>query len=197
MLAALLAHEISHTALGHGLVSLASYRMGDLAMYYAVLSTQRTNVDNKETAALFSAAVHDFVSLISVQGYSHTMEYEADFHAVRMLHEANYDPAALEAFIQALGTSNDENARQYSNQHPLPNDRIARLSELRQSYAQKDMRENALRAMREASQFDPGYPASERSVLEYLREVGNNTSGSIAPLEYTRRERFAHMRLLF
>jgi len=205
MLAALLAHEISHTALGHGLVSLASYRMGDLAMYYAALSTQRTNADNKETAALFSAAVHDFVSLISVQGYSYTMEYEADFQAMRMLHEANYDPVALEAFIQALGTSNDENARQYSNQHPLPAERIMRLSELRLRYAEQAAQERARGTMRKVSQFlkaesmvfDPGYPASERSMLERSHEMGNNTSGSIAPLEYIRRERFAQMRLLF
>jgi Zn-dependent protease with chaperone function len=87
MLAALLAHEISHSALGHGLVSLASYRMGDLAMYYAALSTQQANADNKETAALLSAAVHDFVSLISVQGYSQAMEFEADAEAMRMLYE--------------------------------------------------------------------------------------------------------------
>ena len=204
MLAALLAHEISHSALGHGLVSLASYRMGDLAMYYAALSTQQANSDNKETAALFSAAVHDFVSLISVQGYSQTMEFEADAEAIRMLYEANYNPSALEALIGVLGSSQDENVKQYSNQHPLPGDRISRLLALDQQYEQAETQRAWLAFARrysalfrlESETFDPGYPASERSVLEPGAEMANNTSG-VAPLAFVRRERFANMSELF
>jgi Peptidase family M48. len=64
-------------------------------MYYAALSTQAANTENKETAALFSAAVHDFVSLISVQGYSQAMEFEADAEAMHILYEAGYRTSAL------------------------------------------------------------------------------------------------------
>ncbi len=204
MLAALLAHEISHTALGHGLVSLASYRMGDLAMYYAALSTQEAKPDTKEIAALFSAAVHDFVSLISVQGYSQTMEFEADAEAIRMLYESGYNPSALEEFIRVLESSQDENVKQYSSQHPLPEDRVSRLLSLEEQYKQAmshrawlsfTRRYSALFRL-EGESFDPGYPASERSVLEPGAEMTNNTSG-VAPLVLVRRERFASMRALF
>jgi len=204
MLAVLLAHEISHSALRHGLVSLASYRMGDLAMYYAALSTQDANPDTKETAALFSAAVHDFVSLISVQGYSQTMEFEADAEAIRMLYEAGYNPSALEEFIRVLGNSKDENVKQYSSQHPLPEDRISRLLSLERQYGQADANQAWLAFTRrysalfrlEGDTFDPGYPASERSVLEPGAEMSNNSPG-VAPLALVRRERFARMRSLF
>ncbi len=204
MLAALLAHEISHTALGHGLVSLASYRMGDLAMQYATLSTQHANAGNKEAAALLSAAVHDFVSLISVQGYSQTMEFEADAEALRMLYLAGYRTSALESFIQVLANSHDERTQQYSMQHPLPAERLKRISAIEAQYAQ------AARAVRlqrsqgiasllrvEGESMDVGYPAAERSFLGLDLETGNSEATSVAPLELIRRERFEAMRLLF
>ena len=172
MLAALLAHEISHAALGHGLVSLSSYRMGELAMQYATLSTQQANPDNKEAAALLSAAVHDFVVLISVQGYSQTMEFEADAEAMRILYLAGYKSSALEDFIQALENSHDERTRQYSMQHPLPVERVKRIKAIEVQYAQ----------------------AEEHAVQV---EAGDNGSMSIAAIERIRQERFEAMRLLF
>ena len=204
MLAALLAHEVSHAALGHGLVSLASYRMGDLAMYYAALSTQEANADTRETAALFSAAVHDFVSLISVQGYSQTMEFEADAEAIRMLYEAGYTTAALEQYIRVLGSSQDENVKLYSSQHPLPEDRISRLAALERQYEQAAAhvawldyaRRYSILSRLEGATFDPGYPSACLSALEPSPEMSNNTSG-VAPLALIRRERFEKMRRLF
>lgn len=205
MLAALLAHEISHTALGHGLVSLASYRMGDLAMQYATLSMQHANAGNKEAAALLSAAVHDFVSLISVQGYSQTMEFEADAEALRMLYLAGYRTSALESFIQVLANSHDERTQQYSMQHPLPAERLKRISAIEAQYAQAAARAVRLQRSRgiasllrvEGESMDVGYPAAERSFLGLDLEMGNSESMSVAPLELIRRERFEAMRLLF
>jgi predicted Zn-dependent protease len=205
MLAALLAHEISHTALGHGLVSLASYRMGDLAMYYAALSTQQANADNKEAAALFSAAVHDFVSLISVQGYSQTMEFEADAEAMRMLYEAGYRNSALADFIHVLADSQDERVQQYSMQHPLPAERLSRIGALEQQYAraaalaarQERSRKVASLLRAESESIDIGYPAAERSVFERGPGMGIGEAARVAPLELIRHERFEAMRRLF
>ncbi len=205
MLAALLAHEISHSALGHGLVSLASYRMGDLAMYYAALSTQQANADNKETAALLSAAVHDFVSLISVQGYSQAMEFEADAEAMRILYETGYRNAALEDFIHMLAGSQDERIQQYSVQHPLPAERLTRISVIGQQYAQAAARAVRLQRSRKAASLlrvesestGIGYPAAERSVFGLEAETGSSEAMRVAPLELIRRERFGAMRRLF
>jgi predicted Zn-dependent protease len=208
MLAALLAHEISHTALGHGLVSLASYRMGDLAMYYAALSTQAANTENKETAALFSAAVHDFVSLISVQGYSQAMEFEADAEAMHILYEAGYRTSALQEFVNALADTQNEHIQQYSMQHPLPADRLARIAVLEQQYEQAaQLKARRAAARKTAASFklekqfsDIGYPASEGSVLETGIDTFSPRSqafGTVAPLELIRRERFEAMKRLF
>lgn len=205
MLAALLAHEISHTALGHGLVSLASYRMGDLAMYYAELSTQRANSDNKEAAALFSAAVHDFVSLISVQGYSQTMEFEADAEAMRMLYEAGYRNSALKDFIHVLANSQDERIQQYSMQHPLPAERLTRIGVIERQYAQaaahaaqQERSRRAASLLRaESESMDIGYPAAARSVFELGAEMVDGEATRVAPLELIRQRRFEAMQQLF
>lgn len=205
MLAALLAHEISHTALGHGLVSLSSYRMGDLAMYYAALSTQNANSDTKEAAALFSAAVHDFVSLISVQGYSQTMEFEADAEAMRMLYEAGYKNSALADFIDVLARSKDEGTQQYSMQHPLPADRLARVNALEPRYrdaaargARRKRARSAVSMLRPQSEvLDIGYPAACAGVLEFKPEAFRAGTSGVAPVALIRRERFEVIRRLF
>ncbi|MCX8012770.1 MAG: M48 family metalloprotease, partial [Rectinema sp.] len=124
MLAALLAHEISHVALGHGLASLTSRRMGELAAYYAAISAMATDQGNRESAALLQAAMRDFVDLVSVQGYSQAMEFEADAATVRILAAAGYRPMAIGMLVQALEQSDSEEVRQYSMLHPLPEDRL-------------------------------------------------------------------------
>jgi len=207
MLAALLAHEISHTALGHGLLSLTSYRMGDLVKYYVMLSAESVQNYNKEAMELFLAAVHDFVSLISVQGYSQVMEFEADSEAIRMLYEANYRTSALGDFVVALGNSKDEHFQQYSMQHPLTDDRLSRIASLDQYYSQQselEHRKECAQRLDSLSRIEGeskgnGYPVSDSDLGSFDSEceLGNGRSISPVSLELLRRERFEAIRPLF
>ncbi|OQB94953.1 MAG: TPR repeat-containing protein YfgC precursor [Spirochaetes bacterium ADurb.Bin110] len=205
MLAALLAHEISHTALGHGLLSLSSYRMGDLAKYYVMLSAESAQAYNKEAMEFFSAAVHDFVSLISVQGYSQVMEFEADAEAMRMLYEANYRPSALGDFVVSLENAKDECFQQYSMQHPLADDRLSRIASLNQYYSQQAELEHRKECAKQLDSLSwieeeskvSAYPASELSFLDSECELGDGRLISPVSLELLRRGRFEAIRPLF
>jgi len=206
MLAALLAHEISHTALGHGLLALTSYRMGDLAKYYVMLSTESAQSYNKEAMELFLAAVHDFVSLISVQGYSQVMEFEADAEAMRMLYEAEYRPSALGDFVVTLENSKDERFQQYSMQHPLAEDRLSRIGSLAEEYSQRAELEHRKECVQRLDSLlqneDESWHNSnlvcEQGFLDSGYELAKeNLIISPVSLELLRQERFEAIRPLF
>lgn len=214
MLAALLAHEISHVALGHGLASLTSRRMGELAAYYATLSAMLAQKGDREALALMQAAVRDFVDLVSVQGYSQAMEFEADGAAVKMLASAGYRPMAMGMLVKALEGSESEEVRQYSMLHPLPQDRLRRIEALVQ-----DVMENERARLRRmgvtklagylrrtpAQGLMLGWPAAGMGVTDSDFElVSGLASGFDAgpidlrvPPAMIHEERFARMRELF
>lgn len=131
-LAALLAHEIAHVVLGHGIETLMNARMSELVTRYASLSAAvAANPESEAAIRLFSALVADITTFYAMQGYSQVMEFEADELAIVILRRAGYSPSALLALIQRLNPSvsgSAADAANYSMLHPLPDQRIARIA---------------------------------------------------------------------
>ncbi len=89
--AGVLAHEMAHATLRHGLRQVI--QSVGLAAAVNVL------VGNMEGLVVAGAEVF---KLATINGYSRTQEADADAEAVRMLHAANLDPMSLARFFETL-----------------------------------------------------------------------------------------------
>ena len=95
-LAAVLAHEVSHVTLKHGLQAIQPNRFGD-SQTIAGQSVGALNCGNVAGlgAAAFSGAVNDVVTSLIEKGYSRNQEYEADQMAATILERRGYSVAGL------------------------------------------------------------------------------------------------------
>lgn len=132
-LAAILAHEISHIALRHGMASIKSRRF---ALAAAALATETGKAAGGDIAALaeaFGDSIEDITSTLVVSGYSRYMEFEADRRAFDILKDAAYDPEALERFLRRLDKSLRRGRDGFAATHPEPGIRVASLVAYRPS----------------------------------------------------------------
>jgi predicted Zn-dependent protease len=146
-LAAVLAHEIAHIQLGHGLslvkemkltneLSAVAERAGREASAVAGVEAQQMN--------LFANSVRDMVNTMVKNGYSRPQEFAADAAAISLLVGAGYDPAALIEVLQVLEREQAHSPGGFNSTHPTPAQRL--------SYVERSLRtlsKNTTRSFRE------------------------------------------------
>ena len=102
-LAAVLAHEISHVTLKHG---LAAIKTANLTQAFTIIGTEAAKeYGGKELGQLtaaFENTIGDIVNQLVVNGYSRGQEYDADNEALKVASKAGYDPAGLTDFLGTL-----------------------------------------------------------------------------------------------
>jgi len=102
-LAAVLAHEIAHVTLKHGLGAIKS---ANLTQAFTIIGTEAAmKYAPAQLATLTSAfegSIDDVVNKMVVSGYSRGQEYDADSEALKIAYRAGYDPAGLVQFLQSL-----------------------------------------------------------------------------------------------
>lgn len=130
-LAAALAHEISHVALGHGLGSVQGARFAQIVSKFAIGAGLSSGGSAAEFTAAFGDAITEIASTILVSGYSRTYEFGADLEARKILARAGYDPNALARLISRLpsrpesGYDSSGNSRGgFAVTHPEPAARL-------------------------------------------------------------------------
>lgn len=128
-LAAVLAHEIGHVELNHGLQAIGKSRLTTAA---TILGTEAAkNLGGKELAELtkaFEDSISDITSTLVNSGYARKLEYQADTAAVRILKRAGYDPAGLPAMLRQMEKNLKPGGHDFAKTHPAPKDRIAELA---------------------------------------------------------------------
>lgn len=87
-LAALLAHEVQHTAGHHGVLSYRS---------------ARRKIITSMVLGPLTLGVGDVFLALSVVGYSRDLEDEADRFGIRRMHEAGYDPRQMARLFEMFG----------------------------------------------------------------------------------------------
>lgn len=130
-LAAVLAHEIGHVALRHGLGSIRTARVIS-AVQDGMFDALETVTDEQlaEVTQVFSDTTGDVVDTLVTRGYSGATERQADAEAVTILMRVGYDPYALvrvlEQMDQAQKAEYEGSAerRGFSKTHPRPQSRI-------------------------------------------------------------------------
>jgi predicted Zn-dependent protease len=164
-LAAVLAHEIAHIALGHGLSSIQGFRLTRIASAFALEAGRSWGGSTASFTGAFGEAISELAQVLVVSGYSQSFELAADKEAARMLSAAGYDPTALKRLVARLPSSKD--SATYAKTHPEPATRLFALNE-----------------------FSLLVPVPVKKSPRLQEERNNLDLGPAIPLEAIRRERF-------
>ena len=122
-LAAIIAHEIGHVALKHGLSAISESNLTDALQIVgkeAVASSG--NMAVTQLNALFGDSVNEVVGTLLDKGYSRSSEYDADEYAVTLLTKAGYNPQAMMTALKKLEQITDSKGG-WASTHPSPADR--------------------------------------------------------------------------
>jgi beta-barrel assembly-enhancing protease len=133
MLAAVIAHELAHIMLRHGISIINSFKLENelSAVADRAASTAAGKNASAARAATFRDSIATTVDVLMRSGYSQTQEFEADLEAVLLLARAGYDPGALLEMLKVLkGAKSSAQGGLYST-HPSPEQRIANVEALK------------------------------------------------------------------
>lgn len=127
-LAAVLAHEIGHINLRHGMQAIEKARVTEALTTIAAEGAK--SLGSQEVASLtrtFEGTIADITATLINRGYARTSEYEADRAAVALLRRVGYDPNALVAMLTVMQTNLRPGGADFARTHPAPADRIAEI----------------------------------------------------------------------
>ncbi|MCL2123465.1 MAG: M48 family metalloprotease [Desulfovibrionaceae bacterium] len=127
-LAAVLAHEIAHVQLRHGVGSIKQARKTEALMTLGSIaaSAAPSPVSLSSLNSLFGGAINDMVQTMAVNGYSRGAELEADQAALAILRGAGYPEAALASMLRNMSARVTPGAG-FGKTHPSPADRLKAL----------------------------------------------------------------------
>jgi predicted Zn-dependent protease len=115
--AAVLAHEIGHIQLKHGIQAIKKARVAD------ALNTIVTEIGGDKLAETFGGAIADITNMIS-NGYSRSFEFAADDAAQTILRRLGYDPNGLVEMLMIMEKKLKPGDAGFAKTHPAPQDRI-------------------------------------------------------------------------
>jgi predicted Zn-dependent protease len=126
-LAALIAHEIGHITLRHGVGLIDDMKitqeLDDMARRGAALSGS----PGAQRALAMRNSVTGIIDTMMKNGYSRPQEYEADSAAVKLLAETGYDPDGMVVILRVLQRVQGSQRGGFNSTHPSPRDRIENL----------------------------------------------------------------------
>ncbi len=127
-LAAVLAHEIGHVILGHGVGAISNAKISQASM---LIGKEAINAFGpSELNALtdtFGDSVDEIFETLITSGYSRSQEYEADAFAVTLMAKAGYSVKGLTAMLDQLGKIRGHSKGGWNDTHPAPSERKASL----------------------------------------------------------------------
>jgi len=131
-LAAVVAHEVGHVTLRHGLAAIKTSRLTEA---FAIIGTEAvkefTGADLARITAAFAGTIDDIIDQMVSLGYSQRQEYAADAESGRIAWRAGYNPAGLAEFLgtlQAKAVKADKKG--FFSTHPPAADRLAKVETL-------------------------------------------------------------------
>jgi len=126
--AAVLAHEIAHVQLRHGLQAIDSSRLTQALTTIGAEGAK--SYGDKKLADLtkdFEGSVRDVTSTLINNGYSRSFEREADAAAVTILARVGYDPAGLVAMLGEMEKNLKPGGLDFAKTHPSPKSRVEEI----------------------------------------------------------------------
>ena len=128
-LASVLAHEIAHVELMHGMQMLEKARDVNLAGMISILAAILVSSQDADLAGalIYSGAAGSAQSMVN---FTRSNEYEADRVGIELLKKSDYDPSAMADFMQLLQSreqAGELGSVEYIRTHPVNSNRIAEI----------------------------------------------------------------------
>ncbi|MCL2410488.1 MAG: M48 family metalloprotease [Treponema sp.] len=120
-LAAVIAHEVAHIQLQHGIRAIRNNRITQAIMATSVAAVGAvTELDVNQLTDIFNESVGEIVHTMVHSGFSQAQEFEADNTAMALMAAAGYNPAALIEMLRSLPATTTG----FGATHPTPAQRI-------------------------------------------------------------------------
>jgi predicted Zn-dependent protease len=140
-LAGVIAHEIAHIQLQHGIQSIKNSRITQALI---VTGTSAVGVaagmDVVELTSVFNESIGEIVTTMVSNGYSQAQEFEADATALSLMAAAGYDPQGLLAMLRVLERNQRDTTSGFGKTHPTPTQRISNANNTVGQYQVADTR---------------------------------------------------------
>jgi predicted Zn-dependent protease len=140
-LAAIIAHEIGHIQLQHGIKAIKNSRITQAILVTGTSAAASLGNDQlKELADVMDESVNEIVSTLLEKGYSRDQEYDADTAAMTLMAAAGYDPSSLISMLRLLESNQRNSSGGLSKTHPSPAQRIDNARETALKFKLPDTR---------------------------------------------------------
>jgi len=129
--AAVLAHEIAHIQLRHGLQAIDKSRVTEALTTLGAEGAKSLGGQKlADLTKVFEGSISDVTSTLVNNGYSRSFEREADAAAVKILTRVGYDPNGLVAMLTEMEKNLKPGGLDFAKTHPPPRSRIEDIERL-------------------------------------------------------------------
>jgi predicted Zn-dependent protease len=140
-LAAVIAHEVAHIQLQHGLKAIKNSRFTQALLITGTSAASAAgNTTVSQLADTFGDSVNEIVSTLVTNGYSRTQELDADSFAMSLMSLAGYEPSSMIDMLQVLERNQGSRPGGFNNTHPTPTQRISNAQNTVGNYDVPDTR---------------------------------------------------------
>ncbi len=123
-LASVIAHEVAHIQLQHGIKAIKTNRMTQAILVTGTASAAAaTGMDVDELTDILNESVGEIFETMVNSGYSKEQEYEADLTAMYFMAKAGYNPSGLIEMLKLLNAAHIGKSG-FGRTHPTPGQRI-------------------------------------------------------------------------
>ena len=126
-LAALIAHEISHIILKHGVGIIGDMKINEEIADMARRGAAMSSSAGAQRALAMRNSVSGIVDTMMKNGYSRPQEFEADSSAIALLAASGYDPNGLVDMLKILQRVQGSQKGGFNSTHPTPQERITNI----------------------------------------------------------------------
>ncbi len=124
--AAVLAHEIAHVQLKHGLQAIKASRITSALTTIGLEGAKTFGGDKLASLTeTFEGSISDITTTLVNNGYSRDFERQADKTAVTLLKRVGYNPNGLVDMLSVMNTALNPGGLDFAKTHPSPSSRIA------------------------------------------------------------------------
>ncbi|MCL2805795.1 MAG: M48 family metalloprotease [Treponema sp.] len=122
MLAAIIAHEMSHIQLQHSIADIKNIRVSQGLTREQARISQEVSTEKQHE---FTQSINQIVQSLLGRGFSQLQEFDADANAIAILASTGYSPKSLIDLLKILDRLTGPRFSSLNNSHPLPVQRIA------------------------------------------------------------------------